>query len=232
MSEADASAPALVRVAKSPADWQAVRSLCCRTGNGGDPIDPARWPLFAELWVGPYQRLAPEWTYVAEMDGRVVGYLTGCPDTAAFRRARRFRVTLPLLVAIACRRFPWNADARRAVRLALRLDRGLESRLAPAQPAGFARTHPAHLHMNVEAEHRRQRIGAILIERYVTDLTAAGVAGIHLLCGPGPRPFYTRNGFTDLSAVETSPGRWVYTLGRRLRVGGRPVGETVTAGGG
>src|SRR6185312_12630729 len=134
VSEADTGAPALVRVAKSPADWQAVRNLCCRTGNGGDPIDPARWPLFAELWVGPYQRLAPEWTYVAEMDGRVVGYLTGCPDTAAFRRARRFRVTLPLLVAIACRRFPWNADARRAVRMALRLDRGLESRLAPAQP--------------------------------------------------------------------------------------------------
>ncbi len=232
MSGADAGAPALVRVAKSPADWQAVRSLCCRTGNGGDPIDLARWPLFAELWVGPYQRLAPEWTYVAETEGRVVGYLTGCPNTAAFRRARRLRVTLPLLVAIACRRFPWNTDARRAVRLALRFDRGLESRLAPTQPAGFARTHPAHLHMNVEAEYRRRGIGAVLIERYARDLTAAGVAGIHLLCGPGPRPFYARNGFADLSAVETSPGRWVYTLGRRLRVGGRQVGAAVTTGGG
>ena len=232
MSEAAAAAPGLVRVARSPADWQAVRSLCCRTGNGGDPIDPARWPLFAELWVGPYQRLAPEWTYVAESDGGVVGYLTGCPDTAAFRRARRFRVTLPLLVRIACRRFPWNADARRAVRLALGLDRGLESRLASAQPAGFARTYPAHLHMNVEAEYRGRGIGAMLIEQYARDLTAAGVPGVHLLCGPGPRPFYARNGFTDLSAVETSPGRWVYTLGRRLRVGGRQVGEAVTAGGG
>ena len=60
MTEAGAGAPVLVRVAKSPADWQAVRSLCCRTGNGGDPIDPARWPLFAELWIGPYQRLLPK----------------------------------------------------------------------------------------------------------------------------------------------------------------------------
>jgi len=87
VSEGDPGASVLVRAAKSPADWQAVRSLCCRTGNGGDPIDPTRWPLFAELWIGPYQRLVPEWTYVAEMDGRMVGYLTGCPDTAAFRRA-------------------------------------------------------------------------------------------------------------------------------------------------
>ena len=206
----------LIRVARNPADWQAVRSLCCRTGDGGDPIEPARWPLFAELWVGPYQRLVPEWTYVAEADGRVVSYLNGCPDTAAFRRARRFRVTLGLLVAIACRRYVWNTDARRTVRLALRLRRGTESRLETRLPAGFTGTHPAHLHMNVEEEYRRRGIGAALIERYVRDLGAAGVPGLHLVCGAAPRAFYARNGFTDLAALEISPGRWVYTLGRRL----------------
>jgi GNAT superfamily N-acetyltransferase len=209
-------APVLVRVARTPADWQAVRSLCCRSGNGGDPIDRARWPLFAELWIGAYQRLVPEWTYVAETEGRVVGYLTGCPDTAAFRRARRFRVTLPLLIGIACGRYAWNSDARRTVRLALRLHRGVESRLAPGLPAGFTETHPAHLHMNVESECRRRGIGAVLIERYARDLGAAGVPGIHLLCGAAPRPFYARNGFTDVAALEVSPGLWVYTLGRRL----------------
>ena len=212
-------APPLVRVARTPADWQAVRSLCCRSGNGGDPIDPARWPLFAELWIGPYQRLVPEWTYVAEAEGRVVGYLTGCPDTAAFRRARRFRITLRLLVAIACGRYAWNVDARRTVRLALRLRE--EPRRAPELPAGFMQTHPAHLHMNVEAEYRRRGIGAALIERYARDLGGTGIPGIHLSCGAAPRPFYARNGFTDLAALEVSPGRWVYTLGRRL---GSPAG--------
>jgi GNAT superfamily N-acetyltransferase len=215
MTEEPAGA-VLIRVARTPGDWQAVRSLCCRTGNGGASIDPARWPLFAELWVGPYQRLAPEWTYVAEAGSRVVGYLTGCPDTAAFRRARRFRVTLPLLGAIACGRYAWNADARRTVGLALRLSSGMESRLATGRPGGFTRTHPAHLHMNVETEYRRQGIGAALIERYARDLTAAGVPGIHLFCGAAPRAFYARNGFVDLAALEISPGRWVYTLGRRL----------------
>jgi GNAT superfamily N-acetyltransferase len=206
----------LVRVARTRADWEAVRTLCCQTGNAGDPIDPARWPLFAELWVGPYQRLVADWTYVAEAGGRVVGYLTGCPDTAAFRHARRFRVTPRLLLAIACRRYAWNADARRIVTQALRLRRGTESRLAAGLPRGFTRTHPAHLHMNVEAEYRRQGIGAALIERYARDLQAAGSPGIHLLCGAAPRAFYTRNGFTDLAALESSPGRWVYILGRRL----------------
>ena len=74
---------------------------------------------------------------MAEANGQVVGYLTGCPDTAAFRRARRLRVTLPLLVRIAFRRYSWNTDARRAVTLALRLRRGVESRLeATRAPRG------------------------------------------------------------------------------------------------
>jgi GNAT superfamily N-acetyltransferase len=209
-------APVVVRVARTAADWQAVRTLCCQTGNGGNPIDPVRWPLFADLWIGPYQRLAPAWTYVAESDGRIVGYLTGCPDTAAFRRARRFRVTLPLLLGIAVGRYGWTPDARRTVRLALRLGRGVESRLAPSLPARFAHTHPAHLHMNVDAEHRRRGLGARLIERYTRDLGEAGVPGVHLFCGAEPRPFYARNGFTDLAALEFGPGIAVYVMGRRL----------------
>jgi GNAT superfamily N-acetyltransferase len=209
-------APVLVRVATTPADWQAVRSLCCRTGNGGDPIDPARWPLFAELWIGPYQRLAPDWTYVAEGEGRVLGYLTGCPDTAAFRRGRRVRVMPPLLIAIACRRYAWDVDARRTVRLALGLRRAAESRLAARLPGGLLGTHPAHLHMNVETEHRGRGIGAALIERFARDLEATGVPGIHLFCGEVPRPFYAGRGFAELGALEVSPGRWVYAMGRRL----------------
>lgn len=209
--------PALVRVAEAAADWAAVRTLCCRTGSGGDPIDPARWPLFAELWIGPYQRLAPGWTYVAETDGRIVGYLTGCPDTAAFQRARRMRVMPRVLAGIACRRYAWNDDARRTVLRALHLRRGTEARLAPVLPAGLLRTHPAHLHMNVDGEHRGRGIGAALLGRFTGELAAAGVPGVHLFCGPGPRDFYTRNGFTEVSAAEVGRGQWVYALGRRLR---------------
>lgn len=215
MTEAPGAA-AVIRLARTPADWEAVRSLCCRTGDGGDPIEPTRWPLFAELWIGPYQRLVPEWTYVAEAAGRIVGYLTGCPDTAAFRRALRFRVTLRLLAAIACGRYAWNADARRTVGRAVRLRGGTESRLATGMLGAFIRSHPAHLHMNVEADYRRRGIGAALVERFAQDLRAAGIPGIHLSCGAAPRAFYTRHGFSDLAAREVSPGRWVYTLGRRL----------------
>jgi GNAT superfamily N-acetyltransferase len=207
-----------VRPAATAADWAAVRELCCRTGDAGEPIARARWPLFAELWVGPYQRLAPAWTYVAEADGGIVGYLTGCPDTAAFRRAQRLRVTLPLLLRIASGRFAWTADARRLVRLVFRRTRGVEDRLATVLPPGLLRSHPAHLHMNVAAGWRRQRIGTALLARYTADLAAAGIPGVHLICGAAPRAFYLREGFRELGAIEVTAGRSVHALGRRLGV--------------
>ena len=76
--------------------------------------------------------------------------------------------------------------------------------------------YPAHLHMNVDAEYRRRGIGAVLIERYARELGAARVPGVHLFCGAEPRPFYARNGFTELAALELRGGRWVYVMGRRL----------------
>ena len=70
------------------ASWAAVRELCCRTGNNGDPIAPERWELFARIWIEPYEKILPHWTYIAESGEAVVGYLTGCPDTRVFHRAR------------------------------------------------------------------------------------------------------------------------------------------------
>ncbi len=206
--------PVRIRRAASGPDWDAIRTLCCLTGEAGDPVDAARWPLFAELWIGPYQRLAPTWTYVAELGGRVAGYLTGCPDTRAFERARRSRVTVPLLLRLALGRYPWNADARRFVRRALGLGRPAEARLAEVQGPALLDRFPAHLHMNVEAASRSRGIGAALLARFLGDLAGAGVGGVHLFCGPGPRSFYRRAGFAELGALEARPGRVVYLLGR------------------
>lgn len=199
-------------------DWSAIRDLCCRTGNAGDPIDASRWPFFAEVWIGPYQRLAPEWTYVADGGDRVVGYLTGCPDTRAFRR-RRVAFALPLLVRLVLGRYAWNADTRRVVRRALGLERGPEDALRARGPRGFEASFPAHLHMNVDAGFRNRGVGAALLARFVEDLERRGVPGLHLFCGTAPKAFYVRHGFEELAALEFRPGAWVHLLGRRLAQG-------------
>jgi len=159
---------------------------------------------------------------VAESGDRVVGYLTGCPDSAGFRRARRLIWTPWLLLRIAARRYPWNPDATRVVRQSLGLAPEPERSLRRVLPPSLERDYPAHLHMNVDAEARGQGIGRGLVERYTADLEAAGVAGVHLVCGVAPRPFYQQLGFVDLGALEFRPGVWIFGLGRRL--GGAAAG--------
>jgi GNAT superfamily N-acetyltransferase len=207
----------LIRAARTHADWRAVRELCCATGDAGDPIVAERWPFFAELWIGPYQRLLPEWTYVAAVEDRVVGYLTGCPATRSFERARALAVTLPLLARVALGRYGWTSDARRFVRQALGLAPP-EARFPAALHQELGTRYPAHLHMNVAAGFRRSGIGGALLRRYLADLADRGVPGVHLFCGPGPLGFYARAGFTELAAVDL-PRLRVYALARN--VGGR-----------
>jgi GNAT superfamily N-acetyltransferase len=205
-----------VRPAVSSADWRGVRDLCCETGEAGGPIAPARWPFFAERWIGPYQRVRPDWTYVVEEAGRVVGYLTGCPDTRAFRRACRTAWTWRLLLRVARGEFGWSGDARRFVRQVLGLDRGVEARLARRLPVSLDATYPAHLHMNVAADRRGQGLGRALFDCYAEDLRRRGVTGVHLFCGKEPLTFYRRQGFEELGRLDLRDGSAVFLLARRL----------------
>src|SRR5439155_1125744 len=100
-------------------------------------------------WIGPYQRLLPQWTYVAEVTGtdgaRIAGYLTACPDTSAFERRKALLFTPPLLAQVAFRRFAANDDTRRFVRRLFKREREpsrcFSSRIRSEISARF----PAHL---------------------------------------------------------------------------------------
>ena len=208
-------ARAVIRAARA-ADWPAIRELCCRTGDGGDPVARARWPFFAELWIGPYQRLRPGWTSVAETPAGLAGYLTGCPDTPAFERARAFRITLALLAAVALGRYGWTVDTRRFVRQAVGLARPADAAFPPALAATLRRDYPAHLHMNVAAEARGRGIGGALLEAHLDALRAHGVPGVHLFCGPAPLDFYARHGFALLGRLELADGFRVHACARAV----------------
>ena len=192
-----------------------MRELCCRTGDHGDPIAPVRWPFFAQVWIEPYRTLLPEWTYVAESAGALAGYLTGCSNTRSFVRARRWRVVLPLLAAIAVGRYRGTPDASAYARRALGLIPALEDGFRGSVQRSLYRDYPAHLHINLDASYRRRGIGRRLIERYLNDLKSAGAGGVHLFCGPDPVEFYRRLGFRELQRREIG-GRPVFVMVKRI----------------
>jgi hypothetical protein len=197
------------------AEWHAIEELCCQTGDDGRPIAGERWDFFARVWIAPYKKLRPEWTYVAIAETETVGYLTGCPDTLTFARARFWRNTLPLLLEIAAGRYRRGSkrDRRLFVRRSLRLESWPEQEFPDKIRAQILASFPAHLHMNVDLGRRRAGVGSRLLERYLADLEASGVGGVHLYCGNGPLEFYRRHGFTEIESILFR-GTPVYALAR------------------
>lgn len=160
-------------------DWSAVAGLCADTGRQGSPVDDAEREAFGEHWIGPYRELRPDWTWVAAADGKIVGYLTGCPDTLAFEKERR-RVFQP------------PPDSREFFPQAIRLKLWVE--------------HPAHAHMNVAADYRGYGTGSALLKAYFDALREAGVPSVHVICGPAAAPFWERMAFRLEASVEAVPG--------------------------
>ena len=203
------------RLASNPAAqadlWRAVRALCCRTGNNGGPVSTERWGFFPRMWIDPYERLIPEWTYVAQVKGAVVAYLTGCPDTGRFSRNKILYCTLPLLME-TFRRYRRDPDAQRFVRRALGFEKNVEQCFSRDIRNQVSQNYPAHLHMNVDAAFRGRGVGRRLIETYTGDLRASGITGVHLYCGPDPVAFYLREGFQRLGSVAFR-GTPVHALG-------------------
>ena len=198
----------------SAADWERIREICCETGAAG-PV-PGRRPFFGELWVGPYQKLNPEWTFVARSEGKVIGYLTGCPSTAPFYVRRFFRHRLPLFAAALLGRWGSTEDTRRFLFPLEGVRRNFALRFGPRLYARLMRRYPAHLHINLTESARGSGVGRMLIEAYVDALEARGVRGLHLFCGKNPVPFYRRTGFHRLACLDLGRGP-VYIMARRLR---------------
>ena len=197
-------------------EWHAIHQLCCLSGNNGAPIARERWDLFGRLWVEPYETIFPQWTYVAEAQSRIVGYLTGCPDTRAFAKAKLWRFSMPLLMDIFRGRYRGNRDAHRFARQRLRFEKEPERGFPRELSRKLRQDYPAHLHMNVEGGWRGSGVGAKLTERFFSDLRSAGVSGVHLYCGADPLEFYRHRGFDEL-AKAVFHGAPIYALGLRLQ---------------
>jgi len=65
------------------ADRAAVRRICFETGSMGDPIawQYADEASFADMLSAYYTDAEPEGAWVAELDGKVVGYMLSCLDS-------------------------------------------------------------------------------------------------------------------------------------------------------
>ena len=186
-----------------PEDREAVRRICFATGYMGAP---AGWywrhaESFADIWSGWYTDHAPESLYVATLDGRVVGYLTGCVDSSRAPspeqsvKAAMWRHWLFLRPGTA------GFFLRAAIDV-MRLGRGPEGETDDPR-------YPAHLHINLLPEARGAGLGGGLMRAWLERLRELGVPGCHLGTlheNENAIGFFSHHGFRRFGEPVPTPG--------------------------
>jgi GNAT superfamily N-acetyltransferase len=186
-----------------PADRDALHRIAADTAFFGQAVERilSDRRLFCDAFYAYYTDLESAHSWVACIDGKVVGFVVGAIDTAEQQRRWR-REVLP--------RVAW-----RALRGAYRLGRSTwqyTARMARAAIRGeFSRpdlvAYPAHLHINVDRQWRGQGIGGGLIAAYLGQLRRLGIPGVHLETTDRNRAacrLYEKAGFQLLDARPTS----------------------------
>ena len=190
------------------ADLQAIGYVSHQTGLLGDPI-AAYFPdeaLWTDAFVRPFLE-AGCCNFVAEREGRVVGYIIGSCDPKTFERYLRKR--LPWLIL---RRWLGGAYPRwwRDIGYLWRVWQG-HGDAAPWQ------RYPAQLHVHLLPEARGHGLGSRLLQTFLDCLKDRGVRGVQL--GTTERNLaalrlYQRFGFRVFSS-QRSPF-WLPIIGEEL----------------
>lgn len=157
-------------------DRQEVYKIAADTAFFGKPVENFLddRKLFIELFVKYYLDYESEYTWVAQEENQVVGYLTGCVNTSAQRRTYWNRIIIPGIRNALLGKFSLG---RKTWRHAYSMLIGV---LRQEYPYIDYDIYPAHLHLNIESESRGQGWGRKLILAYLAQLSDQCVCGVHL----------------------------------------------------
>lgn len=207
-------APGIV-IPYQPRHRDAVRRIYADTAFFGDPVEAFfdDRTLFADLGIDAYLDGYPDFAWVAESEGDVVGYIVGCPaGDGAVRRRNLAR---------------WPGIFQRLATGRYRLGRKTFSYLRDQVLAAVrgelleirSDLYPANLHINLLPQYRGRGLGSALLGAYLSRLSSTGVPGVHAVAtdrNPAALRLYRRFGFRVLA--ESTTGAWKRYLGGNVRL--------------
>jgi len=190
-------APVNIRLYK-PEDRPAIRGIFHETADCGNPGDSLFQDkeLAADFWTLYYTDYEPESLWVAEDQGKLVGYLAGCFDDRKFRRRRFFPVG-PLLFW----RGLWRGSFFRWWLWRFLFFNVPRWVLEKPHRSFLRGNYAAHLHINLMAGTRGKGIGKKLMEQFLANAGRFGSRGIHVEVredNAGGRLFFEKFGFKVL----------------------------------
>lgn len=177
-------------------DREAVRRLACETADRGEPVERFFHDreVFADLVTRYYTDYEPQALWVAEHQGSVIGYLTGCLDIHRWKRIVAWRVIPRAALTALAHGALWSSETWRW------LAAGLQTWRHGGFPRIRLERHPAHFHINIQREFRGRHAGTQLVERFLTQAQEARRRGVHVAVRRDNAPscaFFERLGFVE-----------------------------------
>jgi ribosomal protein S18 acetylase RimI-like enzyme len=186
----------------SEGDREAIQDICYLTGYMGD--SPAYFwrhkQSFVEVWTSYYLDHEPESVYVAIKDDLVVGYLTGCLNTALAKSDAILQsaiIKYGLLFRPGTAGFFWRAI----------FDGMKDKHVATGEL--IDERWPSHLHLNLLPVARGTGRGAALMKSWSEQLKQSGSRGCHLgtlVENTHAVSFFEKMGFKQYGEPSLVPG--------------------------
>ena len=165
-------------------DYENVRRVCCHLEPEEALEEPPRRSAMLTIFCDYYIECEPQNCFVADDNGVVIGYVY-CAENY-----RRYRERFLRDYAAKLKDQP----------LALRAN----CRGAAYAPVFYAKSYPAHLHIDVLEPYQRMGLGHQLVDALAAHLRSKGVPGVMLVVGRHNvkgRNFYEKYGFKRLRSI-------------------------------
>jgi ribosomal protein S18 acetylase RimI-like enzyme len=175
-------------------DQKGVMNVCYHTGYMGDDATGhfCNKKLFGLLFCLYYPRYEPEHCWVAEDNGKIVGYILGSPNTTRQEKIFLARIGWRILFrALLVTPLFYPQDFKLILHF-IRLPRSS----VPDQEIN--ERYPAHLHIDILEAFQHKGIGTQLMTRFEDHMRELKVQGIHLGTSEGNYkavPFYKKLGY-------------------------------------
>ena len=192
-------------------DRDSVRRISGDTANLGKPLETffRDREVMIDVLMDYYLDYEPGSCWVAEHQGKVIGYLCGCLHHPRYLLITAFYI-LPktlcraLLRGVFCQPETWRL--LKAAWMTL-LKGGYSKHIS-------FKKYPVHLHINLQTEFRNQRIGLRLMEKFLGQVKSVGLKGVHAVTreeNTGACRFFEKMGFAALDryilVVPTARGQ-------------------------
>lgn len=208
------ASPACV-IPYTPDYRDAIRRIYAETAFFGEPVETYfdDRNLFADLGIDTYLDHYPEYAWAAQSEGRIVGYIVGCPLGDGQMRRHNLARLPRILGRLAAGRYRVGRKT-----LAYLRDQALAA-LGGELLEIRSESYPANLHINLLPAHRGHGLGAALLRAYLRKLAADGVPGVHAVTterNEAAVRLYRGFGFTVLAEATTHA--WKRYVGGPLRL--------------